>query len=93
MVYAVVDNGKVNGKRIIRAWESFFGWYWLATEKVEDRISLINGKPTKDTIYFGFVIGICPEWGYFSEAELRSLSPLVWEVKKSDIPFITKEVK
>jgi hypothetical protein len=79
-VKVVVRDGKVNGKKIIKAWESITGWLWLATEKVE-----------RD-LFFGFVIGCCPEWGYFSEKELRENKPMIWEVRATDIPFIDREV-
>ncbi|MCD6385485.1 hypothetical protein J7M23_06865 [Candidatus Sumerlaeota bacterium] len=77
----VIRDGKVNGKKIIRAWESLHGWFWLATEKAEN------------DLYFGFVIGICPEWGYFSGKELAEMSPIIWEVKPKDIYFIDREVE
>ena len=77
----VIRDGKVNGKPIIRAWESFTGWYWFGLEEVEPGY------------WYGFVIGIYPEWGYFSEAEIKSLAPFAWEVKPHDIPFINKEVR
>jgi hypothetical protein len=35
-MHAVIKDGKVDGKPIIRAWESFTGWYWFATEHVEN---------------------------------------------------------
>lgn len=95
----IIKNGKINGKPIIKAWESLHGWYWFATEKAEERKvsegsgSIINGKAVDDTIWFGFVVGLCPEWGYFSEGELRENSPFVWEVKRQDIPFIDMEVR
>ena len=76
----VVEDGKVNGKPIIRAWESFSGWYWLATED------------TGDGTYFGFVIGSCPEWGYFSADELKRLSPKVWELPPRAIKWFSKTV-
>jgi hypothetical protein len=78
---AVIRNGKVNGKPIIRAWESFTGWYWLAVEKAEG------------DLYFGLTVGFYPEWGYFSAAELATNKPMVWELKKSVIELIEMEVK
>ena len=80
-MHAVIKDGKVDGKPIIRAWESFTGWYWFATEHVE------NGT------YFGFVVGIYPEWGYFSVAELEAVGPMVWELTKSVIQLIDMEVR
>lgn len=78
---ATVENGKLNGKPIIRAWESFTGWYWLATEHVEG------------DVYFGFVAGIYPEWGYFSAAELAANKPMVWELKRSVIRMLDLRVR
>lgn len=81
MTSVIISDGKVNGKPIIKAWESFSGWYWFGVEEVEPGY------------FFGFVIGICPEWGYFSEKEIMSLAPLTWEIRRCDIPFISKEVR
>ena len=77
----VVRDGKVNGKPIIRAWESFTGWYWFAVEKDEG------------STYFGFVAGVWPEWGYFSAAELKENEPFVWELDRSAIELIDKVVR
>ena len=76
----VIEDGKVNGKQIIRAWESWNAWYWLA---IED---------TGDGTYFGFVIGPCPEWGYFSADELKTFSPKVWELPARAIKWFSKVV-
>jgi len=82
------NDGKlfIDGKEIIRGWESFSGWYWFATEKTRTQTSVINGKPVKDVIWFGYVQGIYEEWGYFSEAELKSLGPQVWEIPNKNLP-------
>lgn len=40
------------------------GWTWYATE---------GGPEGDDFIFFGFVIGPCPEWGYFALSELVSV--------------------
>ena len=85
MTAVIIRGGKINGKRILKAWESFGGWYWFAVDKVEERPG--------DILWFGFVIGIEPEWGYFSQREIESLAPLAWEIKKWDLPFVSKEVK
>ena len=72
-------NGKlyIDDKEVIKGWESFTGWYWFATEKVDE-----------DT-WFGFVQGFEDEWGYFSETELNKLKRTgkIWEIKKRDLPF------
>ena len=82
-------NGKLylNGKEVLRRWESFTGWYWFAAEKVQEQESLIDGKEVKDTIWFGFVQGFEEEWGDFSQAELESLKPQVWEIPRRNLPW------
>jgi hypothetical protein len=68
----------IDEQEVIRGWESFSGWYWFATEMVEDDW---NGRP----LWFGYVQGTYPEWGNFSETELLSI-PSVWEIKPQDLP-------
>ena len=67
------DGLYINGEKIIKGWESFSGWYWFATELNDD------GQ------HFGFVQGTYPEWGYFDEAEIMSLSPMAWQIKDCDL--------
>ena len=83
------ENGKlyIDGKEVIRGWESYSGWYWFATEKVQEQVSIINGKEVEDTIWFGLVQGLEEEWGDFSEAELESLKPKVWEIPEKNLPY------
>jgi len=90
-----VDGVLFVGKhRVLKAWESFSGWYWFGVEKSEERKigteqggSMINGKEVDDVIWFGFVQGLEEEWGYFSEAEIRSLGNMAWPIKKCDLPY------
>ena len=65
----------VGDKEVLKGWESFSGWYWFATE--------LNN----DGYHFGLVQGFEEELGYFSEDELKSLSPKVWAIKKIDLPY------
>ena len=89
------DNLFINGKKVIKGWESFSGWYWFATEKVEERKvgsetggSIINGIETDDTIWFGLVQGLEEEWGNFSQAELENMGKYkVWRIPKINLPF------
>jgi len=83
------EGGKlfINGKEVLRGWESFNGWYWFATEKICNQISIINGEEVKDTIWFGLVQGLCEEWGDFSEAEINSLKPRTWEIPSKNLPW------
>jgi hypothetical protein len=77
----------LDGKEVLRGWESLTGWFWFATEKVQEQVSLIDGKEVKDTIWFGFVQGFEEEWGDFSQAELQSLRPQVWEIPRRKLPW------
>ena len=77
----------INGKKVLHGWESFSGWYWFAVEKVEERTSLIEGKPVKDTIWYGLVQGFEEEWGNFSQAELESLGLKVWRISDKNLPY------
>ena len=85
-----VRNGKIGDKPIIRAWESFTGWLWLATEKAHKQDSVIKCRIYRnDQIWFGLVIGFAAEWGYFSQSEIERSSPMTWEVKKCDLESIS----
>jgi hypothetical protein len=79
----------IDNQKVIKGWESFTGWYWFATEEAYKQDSILpDGKEVKDDIiYFGLVQGIKEEWGYFSKAEIESLKPKTWEIKKIDLPY------
>jgi len=78
----------IDGKKVLRGWESFRGWYWFGTEQAYKQDSLIEGKVYKDdTIWFGYVQGLEDEWGYFSQAEIESLKPKTWEIRKKDLVY------
>jgi hypothetical protein len=51
----------LDGKEVLRGWESLTGWFWFATEKVQEQMSLIDGKEVNDTMWFGFVQGFLPK--------------------------------
>ncbi len=93
MSTTLIKDSKIDGKPIIRAWESWNGIYWIATEEAYKQDSVINNKVYKDDkIYYGFVTGpYTPEWGYFSSTELKLLSPKVWELTKEAIGWLVKE--
>ncbi len=96
-----VRNGElyINGQKVLKAWESFEGWYWFATDKQDTQDSVINGKLyKKDQIWFGYVQGFYDEWGSFSQSEIEAESPRTWEIKRQDLPYagrreINEEVK
>lgn len=78
----------IDGKKVLRGWESFTGWYWFGTERAYKQDSLIDGQVYKDdVIWFGYVQGLEDEWGYFSQAEIESLKPRTWEIKKKDLGY------
>lgn len=77
----------VDGKRVLRAWESWNGWYWFGVERSDVQDSVIDGRTYKDDpIWFGYVQGHEEEWGYWSQSELESLKPKVWEIAPQDLP-------
>ena len=83
-------NGKlcIDGKEVLRGWEAWTGWYWFATEIARTQDSILNGKVYEnDTIYFGVVQGHVEAWGSFSDAELSSLKPRVWEIPTRNLPY------
>lgn len=78
----------INGKKVLRGWESFTGWFWFAT-KIECRQDSLfpDGQIVKnDTIYYGYVQGLENEWGLFSLAELER-EKLIWEIGKENLPI------
>lgn len=81
----------IDGKKILKGWESFSGWYWFGTE-IEGRQASImaDGRLVKnDPIWFGFVQGIEEEWGTWSEGELEEQikKGRVWEIPKANLPY------
>ena len=78
----------IDGKEVLKGWESFSGWYWFGTELAYIQDSLINEKTIKDDpVWFGFVQGLEEEWGYFSQSEIESLGKYrVWPIKAIDLP-------
>ena len=81
----------IDGKKVLRAWESFTGWYWFATEKSGEQLSDFgDGKGIPDTIWFGYVQGMDDKWGYFSQAEIERLTPFAWEIPKKNLAYSGK---
>jgi len=78
----------IEGQKVLRAWESFSGWYWFATEKVREQLSDFgDGKPVRDVIWYGYVQGLEDEWGSFSQAEIERLKPKTWEIPRKNLPY------
>jgi len=81
----------IDGKKVLRAWESFSGWYWFAVEKDREQLSDFgDGKGVPDTIWYGLVQGFDEEWGYFSQAEIERLRPKTWEIPEKNLPYSGK---
>ena len=87
MIYAIkdqtlfIEDPTGTLQRILKAWESFNGWYWFAVEEIQTQDSIISGQTHEnDTIWFGLVQGHEEEWGDFSQAEIEQLAPLTWEL-------------
>ncbi|MBI3412996.1 MAG: hypothetical protein HY051_02880 [Candidatus Aenigmarchaeota archaeon] len=64
----------IDGKEVIKGFESYIGWFWFATEVTE--------KTDADVLYFGLDQGFDEELGYFRESELTSLGGRIWEIPK-----------
>jgi len=78
----------IDGKKVLRGWDSFNGWAWFAIEKSGDQLSDFgDGKGVPDTMWYGLVQGLEEEWGYFSQAEIESLKPKTWEIPKKNLPY------
>ena len=82
-LYALYDrNGKlyVNGKQVLKGWESYSGWYWFATE--------LNANGDKG-VHFGLVQGSDVEWGYFDEAEFAPMirAHRMWPIPKCNLAW------
>jgi hypothetical protein len=84
----------INGKKVIRGWESYSGWYWFAVEEVQIQDSIMpDGRVAKnDIVFFGFVQGHEEEWGDFSKAEIDRLKPMAWEIPKKNLPHSGRRV-
>lgn len=78
----------IDGHKVLKAWESFSGWYWFAVKKIQTQDTVINGVTYfDDTIWYGLIQGHEEEWGDFSEAELKSMYPKVWEIPKKNLIY------
>ena len=88
---SVGDGLYIDGKKVIKGWESFGGWYWFATEKADTQDSVLpSGKVIEnDTLWFGFVQGFEEEWGCWSEGELSELikQGKLWEIPRQNLSY------
>lgn len=83
------NNLYIDGKRVLKGWESFSGMYWFATEKSRTQTSVINGKDYPgDIIWYGYVQGLEEEWGYFSQKELELMGKhKVWKIPQKNLHY------
>ena len=82
----------IDGKKVLKGWESFSGCYWFGIEVDHTQDSVISFDPEvvvmDDKIWFGFVQGLEEEWGYFSQWEIEALGKMkVWEIPKANLPI------
>jgi len=76
----------IDGQKVLKAFESYSGWYWFATEDTGKRY---NNLP----MWYGLVQGEEEEWGYFAEGELKELGNRVWAIKPQDLPFAGRRAR
>jgi len=75
----------IGGQKVLKAWESFQGWYWFGVEQPE--------KETRPSLWYGFVQGFEDEWGYFDLDEMAPLIArgMVWTIKPQDLPYAGRQ--
>jgi hypothetical protein len=84
---------EIDGKPVLVGWESFTGHYWFGIEINETRTVGVggggsimdDGREVNDRIWFGLVQAQEEEYGYCSEAELRSMPGRVWPIRPCDL--------
>lgn len=79
----------IDGKEVIKGWETTTGWYHFATEDHGEHEYEVGGKTVVGREFFGYVQGFENEWGYFTDAEFRPLikQGKMWEIKRGDLPY------
>lgn len=79
------ENGVLfaGSRPVLKAWESFKGWFWLGVEEVEPGL------------WFGLVQGFEEEWGYFSTEEMRPFIQAgeIWPIKAQDLPHAGRRAR
>jgi len=75
---------KIDGKDVIKVWETMNGWYHYAVEDKGEYIGVdADGNDVEAHEWFGYTQGDFDEWGYFDSKEFDR-NPMVWEVPKSN---------
>ena len=58
----------IDGKKVLKMWESFSGWYWYGIEDTGSyEYTDANGNTQTAHSWVGFVQGFAEEWGSFDE--------------------------
>ena len=74
---------KIDGKNVIKIWESMQGWYWYAVEDQGEYTGVgADGNDVQAHAWFGYVQADFNEWGTFDSKELERAG--VWTVPKSN---------
>ena len=83
---------KIDGKNVIKIWESFSGWYWYAIEDQGSYTGIgADGNEVQAHAWYGYVQGMENEWGTWDSNELERAG--VWTVPKSNWGWTGKESK
>ena len=85
----------INGKKVLKGWESFSGMYWFALEKIQEQDSYMGELPDGtddiakgDTIWNGLVQGpYGNSFGDFSQAELERMRGKVWKIPQKNLSY------
>ena len=79
----------IDGRKVIKGYQSVTGWYWFAVEDAGIQDTVVNDQLIEnDQIYYGLVQGEEEEWGNFSEGRLKGLEQQGWvrELSKDELP-------
>lgn len=85
----------IDGKRVLKGWETITGWYHFATEDHGEQEYEIGGKTVLGKEYFGLAQGFEEEWGFWTDAEFKPLieQGKMWEIKPHDLPYAGRRGK
>lgn len=84
------DGLYVDGKRVLKGWETVTGWYHFALEDLGDaEVMLDRERSATGRQYFGFVQGFEEEFGEFNTAEFEKLirEGKMWQIRSEDLPY------
>ena len=76
----------IDGRKVIKGYESSDGKYWFATALAGCKDVMINGSMQCSLMFTGYVQDENPGWKNFSKKVLESNKFKIWEIKKIDLP-------